>query len=101
MEQSILLRRQSECGNVSEIHDTFKQYCLKVRDMRELSSRLHDINLMNMTKALEDGIYHLSNMYENELQTIRDQIEECAREKNQHQLSASQGATKVEELEKK
>ena len=101
MERSIFLKRQQELGYLNDLNTNFQNYMAHVRNLQEQDSRIESTNIANMTKALEDEIVHLKNMYENELHAQRAQLEECGREKNQHQLTASQNATKVADLEEK
>ena len=97
----ILLRRQHEFGNAYELNARMQNYISDVRGLREQNSRIASADMLNMTKALEDEVVHLKNLYENELQALRAQLEELGREKNQQQLAASQNATKVAALEEK
>ena len=98
---SIPLRRQQELQFITGLNEKFQNYAESCRNMREQASRVESINLANMTKALEDELMHSKNLYENELQNIRSQYEDLAREKNQYQFDASQKATKIKELEEK
>lgn len=83
------------------LNDRFASYISRVRQMRELNGRNDTVNFMNTTKILEEEITALKAMYERQLEDLRHQLEDLAKDRTQQQLAAAKNSALVAELQDK
>lgn len=97
----ILIPKYLEKDYLQTLNDRFSTYISRVRQMREQSGRNDTINFINSTKILEEEILALKAMYERQLEELRGQLDDVARDRTQHQLSAAKHSALVTELQDK
>ena len=83
---------------VSDLTNRFAAYLSRVRQMRELSVNMENINFVNSTKILEDEIITLKSIYEKQLEELRSQLEETGKERTAHQLMAAKNGAQLAEI---
>ena len=97
----LLTSRKHERDYLMSLNDRFQSYISKVRQMREQSERLESTAVYNTTKALEEEIYNLKQLYERELENLRLKLDDVSNEKNQFHLSSSKNAALASEYQDK
>ncbi|XP_065070387.1 lamin-B1.S-like isoform X2 [Rhopilema esculentum] len=97
----LLTSRKHERDYLMTLNDRFQSYVSKVRQMREQSERLESTAVYNTTKALEEEIYNLKQLYERELENLRLKLDDVSNEKNQFHLSSSKNAALASEYQDK
>ncbi|XP_031549204.1 lamin-B1-like [Actinia tenebrosa] len=101
MATPIVVPKLVEKEYLSTLNDRFASYISRVRQMRELSGRNDTVNFMNSTKILEEEITALKAMYERQLEELRHQLEDLAKDRTQQQLAAAKNSALVAELQDK
>lgn len=97
----ILIPKYFEKDYLQNLNDRFASYISRVRQMREQNGRSDTINFINSTKVLEEEILALKSMYERQLEELRGQLDDIARDRTQHQLAAAKNSALVTELQDK
>lgn len=101
MSSPVVIPHYLEKDYLQNLNDRFKDYVSRVRQMREQGQRMETANFMNTTKILEDEIMDLKNMYERQLEDLRNKLDEVSRDRTQHQLSAAKNGALAAELQDK
>ena len=91
----------TETEYLQRLNERFASYVSRVRQVREQGSRVEATNATKMTKVLEEEIVALKSIYEQQLEEVRNKVEEMARERTQHQLIATKNSALVAELKGK
>lgn len=93
-----LVSQRLEKDALNNLTDRFAAYLSRVRQMREQSVHMENINFVNSTKILEDEIITLKTIYERQLEEVRSQLEETGRERTAHQLAAAKNGAQLAEV---
>ncbi|KAK3718286.1 hypothetical protein QZH41_010096, partial [Actinostola sp. cb2023] len=86
---------------MQNLNDRFSSYISRVRQMREQGGRNDTINFINSTKILEEEILALKAMYERQLDELRNQLDDVARDRTQQQIAAAKNSALVSDLQDK
>jgi hypothetical protein len=97
----ILVPKYLEKDYLQTLNDRFSTYISRVRQMRELNGRNDTVNFINSTKILEEEILALKAIYERQLEELRHQLDDVARDRTQQQLAAAKYSALVAELQEK
>ena len=97
----IAVPKHFEKEYLQTLNDRFASYISRVRQMRELNGRNDTASFMNSTKILEEEITALKAMYERQLEDLRNQLEDLAKDRTQQQLAAAKNSALVAELQDK
>ena len=92
------MSRAQEKEELQRLNDRFSQYILKVRQLgqgRQLDSSAY----LNSARVLEEEVTNLKNLYERELNNMRQQLEETSREKNNIQQHCQKYQQTAQDLE--
>lgn len=97
----ILIPKYFEKDYLQNLNDRFSSYISRVRQMREQNGRNDTLTFINSTKVLEEEILALKSMYERQLEELRGQLDDIARDRTHHQMAAAKNSALVAELQDK
>ena len=97
----MVIPHYAEKDYLQSLNDRFAAYISRVRNMREGSERMETANFINTTKVLEEEILALKQMYERELEELRNKLDDVSRDRTQHQMAAAKNSAMVTELQNK
>ncbi|KAL8614233.1 hypothetical protein ACOMHN_026450 [Nucella lapillus] len=87
--QTATFSRTQEKQELQELNDRFAAYVQRVRMVAERGNYVDSSAILQSTKAMELEIINLKNMYEQELDKMRKELESCTGEKAAHQVQAN------------
>ena len=93
-----LVTQRLEKDALNNLTDRFAAYLSRVRQMREQSIHMDNINFVNTTKILEDEILSLKTMYERQLEELRNQLEDAGRERSSYQMMSAKNAAQLADV---
>jgi hypothetical protein len=93
-----LVAQRLEKDALNNLTDRFAAYLSRVRQMREQSIHMDNINFVNNTKILEDEILSLKTMYERQLEELRNQLEDMGRERSSYQMMSAKNAAQLTDV---
>ncbi|XP_028397529.1 lamin-B2-like [Dendronephthya gigantea] len=93
-----LVTQRLEKDALNNLTDRFAAYLSRVRQMREQSIHMDNINFVNSTKILEDEVISLKAMYERQLEKLRNQLEDTGRERSSYQMMAAKNAAQLADV---
>ncbi|CAB3977920.1 lamin-L(I)-like isoform X1 [Paramuricea clavata] len=93
-----LVTQRLEKDALNNLTDRFAAYLSRVRQMREQSIHMDNINFVNTTKILEDEILSLKTMYERQLEELRNQLEDTGRERSSYQMMSAKNAAQLTDV---
>ncbi|XP_076450822.1 uncharacterized protein LOC143286862 isoform X2 [Babylonia areolata] len=76
------LSRTQERAELQQLNDRFAAYVQRVRQLAEQSHQVDSTAMLKSTKTLEVEIHNLKNMYEQELDKLRKEVEICSGERS-------------------
>ena len=83
------------------INIRFNEFVTRVRSLREQSKNIENNTFLAHTQALENEIYDLKKIYEQELDNIRSQLDDVIAERNTLNLDANKNGTLAGEFKEK
>ena len=93
-----LVAQRLEKDALNNLTDRFAAYLSRVRQMREQSIHMDNINFVNTTKILEEEILSLKTMYERQLEDLRNQLEDMGRERSSYQMMSAKNAAQLTDV---
>ena len=93
-----LVAQRLEKDALNNLTDRFAAYLSRVRQMREQSIHMDNINFVNTTKILEEEILSLKTMYERQLEELRNQLEDMGRERSSYQMMSAKNAAQLTDV---
>lgn len=93
-----LVTQRLEKDALNNLTDRFAAYLSRVRQMREQSIHMDNVNFVNSTKILEDEVVSLKAMYERQLEELRNQLENTGRERSSYQMMAAKNAAHLTDV---
>jgi len=97
----IVSQRAKERDYLLALNDRFQNYVGRVRTMREQSKSIENNTFIAHTQALENELFEVKGIYEKELETTRQQLDQMTSERNTYQLQASKNGALANELQDK
>ncbi|XP_050410944.1 uncharacterized protein LOC126825380 isoform X2 [Patella vulgata] len=94
-----LVSRGYEREELKRINERFSTYIQHVRQLSDISNKVDSSAFLKSIKILEEEINSLKNLYENELDKLRSEIDDVNKEKNSCQLQYSKTVHTASELE--
>ncbi|KAL8614242.1 hypothetical protein ACOMHN_026459 [Nucella lapillus] len=76
------LSRTQERAELQQLNDRFASYVHHVRQLAERSQHVDSSVLLQSTRSLEAEMHHLKDLYEQELEKLRKELEVCSGERS-------------------
>ncbi|XP_076470987.1 uncharacterized protein LOC143300933 isoform X2 [Babylonia areolata] len=93
------LSRTQEKLELQQLNDRFASYVHRVRLLAEKNNQVDSSAIIKSTKAMEMEIQNLKNMYEQELEKLRKELELCNHERTTIQVQANKQVQCSSELQ--
>ncbi|VDI56345.1 Hypothetical predicted protein [Mytilus galloprovincialis] len=92
--------RLEDKEELQRLNDRLSQYIIKVRQLWEQRGQIDSVAFIKSTKILEEEVIKLKGLYEHELEKIRKQLQDNARDKNNFQQQCGIYMQTIEDLKK-
>lgn len=93
--------RRTERDALGVLNDRFNHYISRVHAVQEQTKSIENATLNAHTTALDNEIYELRCLYENELENVRSQLNQMTMDKNEYELSAKKHTVLATDLDKR
>ncbi|XP_070199306.1 uncharacterized protein [Littorina saxatilis] len=93
------LSRTQEKVELQHLNDRFAAYVQRVRTLAEKNNHMDSTALIKSTKVLEIEIHNLKNMYEQELDKLRKELEVCNHDRTTQQVQVQKQLQYSSELQ--
>jgi len=97
----IVSQRAKERDYLLALNDRFQNYVSRVRSMREQSKSIENNTFIAHTQALENELFEVKSIYDKELETTRQQLDQMTGERNSYQLEAGKKGALAQEFQDK